>query len=131
MRIPTQNAEEIEELFGPSVRGLVEEVTDNKSLPKHERKRIQVEHAPRLSTSAKLIKLPDKISNVRDVTRNPPKEWTRKRRQEYLEWSVSVVEGCRGVNHLLEREFERVVREGRKVLSEPNTPVQPTGFAGG
>lgn len=74
--------EEIERLFGPTVRGLVEEVTDDKALPKTERKRLQIEHAPHLSAPAKLIKLADKISNVRDVTRNPPVAWSRERRQE-------------------------------------------------
>lgn len=123
--------EEIERLFGPTVRGLVEEVTDDKALPKTERKRLQIEHAPHLSTPAKLIKLADKISNVRDVTRYPPEAWSRERRQEYLDWSERVVAGCRGANDLLEREFDQVVREGRTVLSEPNPPMQPTGSADG
>jgi guanosine-3',5'-bis(diphosphate) 3'-pyrophosphohydrolase len=60
--------EELEAAFGSEIRLLVQEVTDDKSLPKAERKRLQVEHAPQLSPSAKLIKLADKVSNVRDVT---------------------------------------------------------------
>src|SRR6266568_91129 len=58
---------EIEEHFGPVVCSLVQEVTDDKSLPKPERKRLQIEHAPHLSTGAKQIKLADKISNIHDV----------------------------------------------------------------
>lgn len=38
--------QELEERFGTGVRTLVEEVTDDKSLPKEERKRRQVERAP-------------------------------------------------------------------------------------
>src|SRR5689334_21040807 len=52
--------EEIEENFGQVVRKLVEEVSDDKSLPKAERKRLQIEHAPHLSLGAKQIKLADK-----------------------------------------------------------------------
>lgn len=61
-------ADELEKVFGPEVRRLIEEVTDDKRLPKLERKRLQIEQAPYLSTRAKLIKIADKISNVRDVT---------------------------------------------------------------
>jgi guanosine-3',5'-bis(diphosphate) 3'-pyrophosphohydrolase len=64
------SAEEITNLFGAEVCGMVLEVTDNKSLPKAERKQKQIEHAPHLSTGAKQIKLGDKISNIRDVTEN-------------------------------------------------------------
>lgn len=78
--------EELEAAFGPEVRLLVQEVTDDKTLPKAERKRLQVKHAPQLSPSAKLIKLADKVSNVRDVTDRPPSDWSVERRREYLDW---------------------------------------------
>ena len=63
---------ELEERFGSEVRVMVEEVSDDKSLPKLERKRLQIDHASGLSAGAKLIKLGDKISNVKDVVENPP-----------------------------------------------------------
>ena len=108
---------EIEDLFGRAVRLLVEEVTDDKTLPKVERKRLQVEHAPSLSVPAKLIKVADKICNIHDVTRNPPEGWSSQRRREYLDWAERVVAGCRGLNDPLERRFDHVLAEGRKVLS--------------
>jgi guanosine-3',5'-bis(diphosphate) 3'-pyrophosphohydrolase len=77
---------ELEAAFGLEVRGVVEEVTDDKRLPKAERKRLQVEHTPQLSTRAKLVKLADKISNVRGVIQMPPAEWSFERRREYLDW---------------------------------------------
>ncbi len=110
-------AEELEELFDAEVRGLVQEVTDDKSLPKQERKRIQEEHAPQLSDAAKQLKIADKICNVRDVTHSPPENWSLERRAEYLAWSRRVVEGCRGVNSGLDREFEAVVAEGEALIS--------------
>ena len=109
---------EIEGQFGLAVRRMVEEVTDDKRLPKVERKRLQIEHAPRLSAGAKLIKLADKISNVRDVVTDPPNGWSLGRRAGYLDWSEQVVAGCRGVNAELEIEFDRVLRDGRQALTE-------------
>ena len=98
--------EELEREFGEEVAALVMEVTDDKSLPKAERKRLQIEHAPRISDSAKLIKLGDKICNARDVSENPPADWPLDRKQEYLAWTQQVVAGCRGVNAGLERHFD-------------------------
>lgn len=100
--------EEITALFGETVGGYVLEVTDDKSLPKAERKQLQIEHAPHLSTGAKLIKLCDKISNIRDVLENPPAGWSDDRRLEYVEWGKKVVAGLRGVNENLERHFDEL-----------------------
>ena len=108
--------EELEARFGPAVRGLVAEVSDDKSLPKQVRKRLQIEHAAGLSERAKLIKLADKISNVVDVTHNPPADWPVSRRREYFDWSAAVVEGCRGVNAALESYFDEMVARGREAI---------------
>src|SRR6186997_3356629 len=59
--------EEVEQVFGPGVKSLVMEVTDDKNLPKQERKRLQVQNAPHKSAGAKQIKMADKISNLRDI----------------------------------------------------------------
>src|SRR5688500_4024447 len=74
--------EELAERFGKRVASIVAEVTDDKSLPKKRRKELQIEHAPHLSAEAKLVKLCDKISNIRDVVQNPPKDWDLKRRRK-------------------------------------------------
>lgn len=108
--------EEIVERFGERVAGIVMEVTDDKSLPKADRKRLQVEHAPHLSPEAKLVKLGDKISNIRDVTNNPPKDWDIQQRREYIGWGVSVVAGLRGTNPALENLFDCTVERGRESL---------------
>lgn len=108
--------EELEEAFGREVRRVVEEVTDDKRLPKAERKRRQIEHAPHLSARAKQIKLADKISNVRAVTQSPPADWSLGRREEYLDWAGQVVSGLRGCNLSLEGYFDQVLEEGRCLL---------------
>lgn len=105
--------EEIVERFGAIVADYVLEVTDDKSLPKAERKQLQIEHAPHLSNGAKVIKIADKITNVRDVTEDPGMDWSLERRQEYIDWAEKVVAGLRGVNQGLEAEFDRVVATAR------------------
>lgn len=109
-------AEEVESEFGPDVRAVVLEVTDDKSLPKQERKRLQVEHAPHLSPRAKQIKIADKISNVRAMAEEPPKDWSLDRKREYLDWADRVVAGCRGVNAALESIYDETMAEGRRAL---------------
>jgi len=116
-------AEELRLLFGEEVTGIVLEVTDDKRLPKTERKRLQVEGAPHKSIPAKCIKLADKICNVRDVTHNPPPQWSPERRREYFDWSGRVLAGLRGANPALEELFDRLLQEGREVLG-------PAGAAG-
>ena len=109
--------EEIEEHFGEKVANYVMEVTDDKSLPKAERKRLQVEHAPHLSPGAKIVKLADKISNITDITNSPPSDWSLERRREYIEWGVSVVDGLRGVNAPLEVYFDKLVERARSKVA--------------
>ena len=111
------SGEEISLLFGETVAGYVLEVTDDKSLPKMERKRLQVEHAPHLSLGAKTVKLADKISNITDITNSPPADWSLERRREYIEWGVSVVAGLRGANERLEAHFDSLVQRARESFS--------------
>jgi len=103
--------QELAAAFGQAVLGLVQEVSDDKTLFSAERKRLQIEHAGSLSNGAKLIKLADKISNVRDLHSNPPLFWSRQRRLEYLDWAARVVDHLRGTNPSLEAEFDRVMKE--------------------
>jgi guanosine-3',5'-bis(diphosphate) 3'-pyrophosphohydrolase len=98
--------EELVESFGPRIASIVMEVTDDKDLPKARRKELQVEHAPHLSREAKLVKLADKISNVRDVGSSPPEDWPLERRREYFDWAKRVVDGLRGVSPRLEAAFD-------------------------
>lgn len=98
--------EELRRRFGARVARIVSEVTDDKDLPKVERKRLQVEHAPHISREAKLVKLADKICNLRDMAASPPKTWPKSRVREYFEWAKQVVDALRGVHPRLERIFD-------------------------
>jgi guanosine-3',5'-bis(diphosphate) 3'-pyrophosphohydrolase len=97
---------ELRGAFGEAITGVVEEVTDDKNLLKAERKRLQIEHATSISREAKLVKLADKICNVRDMANHPPAKWDLARRREYFEWAKAVVDRMRGVHPALERKFD-------------------------
>jgi len=101
--------EELEELFGRRVRLLVEEVTDDKSLPPERRKQLQVIRAAKLSSAAKQLRLADKTLNVAQVAFAPAGEWSLERRCEYLRWSELVVAGLRDCNDKLEANFDAVL----------------------
>ena len=98
---------ELELAFGLRVASVVVEVTDVKGQSKRLRKQLQITHAPQLSDRAKLVKLADKICNLRDIVARPPTGWDTKRKQEYFDWAKKVVDGLRGVHPALEATFDR------------------------
>jgi guanosine-3',5'-bis(diphosphate) 3'-pyrophosphohydrolase len=98
--------QELETAFGPRIARIVAEVTDDQALPKAERKRLQIEHAATISPEAKLVKLADKICNLRDVVDHPPAKWDLNRRGEYFDWAKSVVDRLRGAHPRLEKAFD-------------------------
>ena len=99
--------QELVKHFGKDVADIVLEVTDDKALPKAERKRLQIEHAAHISRRAKLVKLADKICNLRDITASPPADWSIQSKQEYFDWAKSVVDELRGVHPGLEHLFDK------------------------
>ena len=108
--------EELEAEFGKKVCEYVLDVSDDKTLPKDERKRRQIEHAKKISKGAALIKLGDKISNVTDVINSPPEGWDINRRKEYLDWAEKVIENCPKVNDRMENKFKEIIKQGREAL---------------
>lgn len=98
--------DELAAAFGERIARIVAEVTDDTRLPKEDRKRLQIEHAPHLSRAAKLVKLADKLCNLRDVDARPPFKWDVARRREYFDWARQVVDGLRGTHPGLEKAFD-------------------------
>ena len=96
---------ELVERFGEVVASIVAEVTDDKSLPKERRKQLQVESAPHKSEAAALVKLADKICNLRDMAANPPADWPLERRREYFDWAKRVVDALPPVSYSLGATF--------------------------
>lgn len=103
--------EELRGQFGADVAEIVAEVTDTKWLKKTSRKRLQISKAARASNGAKLVKLADKISNLRDIIANPPNDWSVERKRQYFDWAKEVVDQIRGANAKLERRFDQLYRQ--------------------
>jgi (p)ppGpp synthase/HD superfamily hydrolase len=102
--------EQISERFGAEVADLVVELTDDKSLPQQERKRLQIVNAPKKSARAQIIKLADKISNLRAIRKSPPVDWSEQRIAEYFDWAQRVVGGFTAPNPELKAEFDKTVK---------------------
>jgi guanosine-3',5'-bis(diphosphate) 3'-pyrophosphohydrolase len=107
--------EEIAKRFGEDVASLVAEVTDDKTLASRDRKRLQIEHAPRISRRAKILKLADKVSNVRSIASDPP-DWSDTRKLAYVQWGRAVVAGLRGASSQLERQFDDAAGEAEAAI---------------
>lgn len=98
---------ELQKAFGRRIASMVAEVTDDKTLPKQVRKQRQIDHGPRKSKGAALIKVADKLCNLRDLRQSPPKHWTVERKGQYVEWAREVVNALPIPGHRIRRVFER------------------------
>ena len=110
--------EDLTREFGPKVRDIVMEVTDDESLPKAQRKQMQIDNAPNLSHEARLIRIADKIYNCSEIRADCPHEWSLEKKLNYLGWAETVVSKIRGTNADLERLFDKTVEASRKNLKE-------------
>jgi (p)ppGpp synthase/HD superfamily hydrolase len=108
--------EELAQRFGERVAALVAEVTDDMTLPKQERRQKQIVDAPRKSPGAKLIKIADKISNIRARIVPRPNQDEHDDLIDYVTWAEKVVAGCRDVNAVLDRMFDETVKQARSTL---------------
>lgn len=84
------SAAEVEARFGERVRALVEALSDDKSLPRSERRRQVLEHLPSASREVKLLKLADLTSNMQLL----PGSWSAEQKREYWQWSTSAAALC-------------------------------------
>ncbi|MGK2960934.1 MAG: HD domain-containing protein [Gemmatimonadaceae bacterium] len=109
--------EELRAEFGPVIDDLVAEVTDDKLLTSQMRKDAQVSHAPHLSAGAKVIKLADKISNVREIGVDPPETWDVERRKEYFAWAGRVVTAIGSINPELQGLFASTLKTSTRILA--------------
>ena len=141
----TEYSELVEE-FGATIANIVMEVTDDKSLSKVERKKLQVTHAESMSTKAKLVKLADKLYNLRDLQRESPKGWSHAVREGYFVWAKACVDNARGTNAAIEAELDLVFEQNKPIYVKtlehyyscltgpPPTPIvclpPMTGFGG-
>jgi guanosine-3',5'-bis(diphosphate) 3'-pyrophosphohydrolase len=108
--------QELSENFSERVAALVVEVTDDMTLPQPQRRQRQIVDAPKKSPDAKLIKIADKISNIRARILPQPNAAERADLIDYAAWAEKVVAGCRGGNAALDRTFDDTVKLARSTL---------------
>jgi (p)ppGpp synthase/HD superfamily hydrolase len=108
--------EELEKEFGRFVTDIVLEVTDDKSLPKGTRKRLQVATTAGKSREARLLEIADKTSNVSALAVSPPPDWGPGRMADYVRWAEDVVVSCRGLNAEPEKAFDMAAAAARAAI---------------
>jgi (p)ppGpp synthase/HD superfamily hydrolase len=115
-------SEEIESVFGPRVASLVAEVSDDKSLPEAERHHMQIEMIGEKSEAARLLRLADKISGLRELAEDPPAGWDMARRRDWLQFATDVVDRCRGLNTALDLLADQAAAAACRSIDELAPP---------
>jgi len=100
---------ELRNLFGYRVENLVYELTDDKNLPRYERKQLQVQQAQDRSVQAAWIILADKLSNLSDLMENPPVGWDEERISNYFLWAQEVIKNLPQVNPFLMNAVQEII----------------------
>lgn len=114
---------EVESRFGPRVASLVAEVTDDQALPEAERHRVQIDTIREKSDQARMLRLADKISGLRELAQDPPAGWDAPRRRKRLDFACAVADGCRGLNAALDLLFDQAAAVAARSIDE--MPVKP------
>ncbi len=109
--------EDLELAFTTDIANLVREMTDDKSLPKEERKRLQIQNALKHTKRCQILKAADKISNLRSLAASPPTDWSTDRRSGYIRWAIEVVEQLKGNNSWLDERFADAVKAAGDTIS--------------
>lgn len=113
----------IKDNFNSAIADMVFECTDDKKLEKHIRKLKQIETIEKKSEGATLVKIADKISNLKSLIDYPPEGWNKDRLVGYIFWSKKVVEPVLNKNKKLEEEFYKIYNqlvEKYKFLDDTN-----------
>ncbi len=105
-------AEELITVFGPTVAGIVLEVTNDMTQSSANRRIQEAAKIPKLSVHAKLVKLADKIANIRDISTMPPVGWTLEKKQAYFDFSLSIAEQAKDASPVL---YDLFVRDYRRL----------------
>ena len=112
------SSDELVATFNNDIAQLVADVTDDKSLPKQDRKNLQVVNSRAQNMRVKLLKLADKTSNLRSLANSPPENWNTEQKQAYIDWTIKVAAGLKGVNPWLEERFDEALRRAQQALQQ-------------
>ncbi len=101
--------EEIENRYGKIVSQYVQEMTVKKELTLKEQKKYQIIQAFHQTPSVAVIKLSDKLSNLKTLAQTPPASWSRDRIDQYFQWAQSVIENLPEANSFLKQAVKDVI----------------------
>ena len=82
---------ELEMHFGKVITSIVMEVSNDMTLNSQQRRVYELEKVASLSHAAKLVKIADKLANIRDVSTMPPANWTLEKKQNYFDFALEIV----------------------------------------
>ena len=100
--------------FGQNVYDYVLECTDNKLIPKFERKLLQIAKVNFLKDESRLIKIADKMSNLKSILYTPPTNWNEFRLFGYISWTNEFIN-----NIDIRNELENnLIKQYRKIYKE-------------
>lgn len=102
--------EELQEQFGAEIAGLVEELSADSVLSRIDRREELPQRVRDFSGSAQLIKLAEKISNLRDLAEHAPIGWSRQRRRDYFDWAEGVTRPLRGNSSTLDSLLDEALK---------------------
>jgi guanosine-3',5'-bis(diphosphate) 3'-pyrophosphohydrolase len=96
--------EMIAQEFGEKVASIVEELTQDKNLPKHERRAKMIEHCGKMSPEARVIKLADRLCNMQDM-KHMPQDFV----DRYCDEARQMVANMKGSHSLFEEEIQNIM----------------------
>jgi len=103
--------EQITSLYGTKVSSYLEEMTSKQGLSLKEQKKQQIMQAFRQNPSVAIIKLSDKLSNLKTLATSPPPSWSRDRIDQYFQWAQTVIENLPESNQLLKKAVKNVISD--------------------
>jgi len=109
---------EIEGMFGGRVLSIVKELSNDRNLSGQENKQRQIEHAPLMSQEAKLVKLADRLYNIRDLQAKTPVTWSKEDVERYFSWAAKLLQGLAGTDEHLENALKWELSHNKSEKSE-------------
>lgn len=110
--------DQLAQTFGERVARIVDENSDDMSLPKDERRRQRISGMAKKSADARMVKTADVISNLRAMATSPPAGWTADRKLGYLEGCRQLIDAGRGANPSLEAVFDETVAATEQAIRD-------------
>lgn len=101
---------QVANLFGERVAGIVSELTKDPNATQAEQKQAEIDKD--WSPEAGVVKIGDKLSNIRDVISAPPVDWDYQKRLRFLSHALAVVEAMKSPNPAMVAAFMQQYREG-------------------